>query len=54
MPGKVQISVLLFHLEILKDNLSALWIDCKNFDHLAQIEEMVNHLQKIIESLNNA
>ena len=54
MPGKVQISVLLFHLEILKDNLSSLWADCKNFDHLIQIEEMINHLEKLIESLQRA
>jgi hypothetical protein len=50
---RINLRVLLDHLEGLKDNLSYLWSVTKNYDHLALIEEVIIHLEKIIATVSN-
>jgi len=47
----INLRILLDHLEGLKDNLSYLWSVTKNYDHLALIEEVITHLEKVIASV---
>lgn len=42
---------LITHLEILEENLNALWSACKNYDLLFQIDEMRCHVGKILDTL---
>ena len=50
---RLNLRILIDHLEDLKGKLSYLWSDTKNYDHLALIEEVIIHLEKIIATLSN-
>ena len=51
MPGTLRVSVLMDHLDKILDELSVLWCDVKNFEHLAHIELISQRVEKIVKTL---
>jgi hypothetical protein len=48
---KLNIEVLISHLEDIDEKLGILWAECQNYDLLSGLEEERKHLRRIIETL---
>jgi hypothetical protein len=51
MPGTLRLSALIDRLDNLLDELSTLWCDLKNYEHLTHVEAISEKIEAIIRTL---
>lgn len=51
MPGTLRLSVLLDRLDAIMDELSVLWCNTQNYEHLQHIEAISQKVELIIKTL---
>jgi len=51
MPGTLKVPVLIENLGKIRDELSILWREIKNFEHLAHVELISQKVEVIIRTL---